>query len=143
MKIVIGHKVLNLEELTCVAYLGKDLAEVVVDSQLYADLDTKAPAKTVDPNFTSIAGSTDGKQMVTRIQFRAALLVKLVQILKLKRNAQKSTVDFILAILNQPDEPNPYRIEAVSCNDINQRFSDHAFVLDFRRCLNSTSNLLS
>ena len=42
------------------------------------------------------------------------MLVKLVQILKLKRNAQKSTVDFLLAILNQPDEPNPYRIEAVS-----------------------------
>jgi len=32
MKIVIGHKVLNLEELCSVAYLGKDLSEVVVDS---------------------------------------------------------------------------------------------------------------
>ena len=32
MKIVIGHKVLNLEELCNVAYFGKELAEVVVDS---------------------------------------------------------------------------------------------------------------
>ena len=32
MKVVIGHKVLNLEELTHVACLGKDLAEVIVDS---------------------------------------------------------------------------------------------------------------
>ena len=32
MKIVVGHKVLNLEELTMVAFLGKDLAEVIIDS---------------------------------------------------------------------------------------------------------------
>lgn len=32
MKIVIGHKVLNLEELTNVANLGVDLAEVIIDS---------------------------------------------------------------------------------------------------------------
>ena len=31
---------------------------------------------------------------------RAALLVKLVQILKLKKSAQKSTVDFIVSVLN-------------------------------------------
>ena len=29
------------------------------------------------------------------------MLVKLVQILKLKKNAQKSTIDFMLGILNQ------------------------------------------
>jgi len=38
------------------------------------------------------------------------LLVKLVQVLKLKKNAQKSTVDFLLAILNQPAEDNTYTI---------------------------------
>ena len=32
MKIVVGHQNLNLEELTLVACLGNDLAEVVVDS---------------------------------------------------------------------------------------------------------------
>lgn len=54
MKIVIGHKVLNLEELTYVASLGKDLAEVIIDSQLYAELATQAPAKTVDVHFNPI-----------------------------------------------------------------------------------------
>jgi len=61
MKIVIGHKVLNLEELTYVAYLGKDLAEVIVDSQLYAELAQQAPPKTVGPSFTSLQGESDGK----------------------------------------------------------------------------------
>lgn len=37
MKVVIGHKVLNFEELTYVAFLGSQ-TEVVVDSQLYAEL---------------------------------------------------------------------------------------------------------
>ena len=52
--------------------------------------------------------------MLTRAQVRAALLVKLVQILKLKKNAQKSTVDFMLSVLNQPDEANPLSISDVS-----------------------------
>jgi len=59
MKIVIGHKVLNLEELTNVACLGKDLAEVIVDSQLYADLATAAPSKTVEPSFSQILNDQD------------------------------------------------------------------------------------
>lgn len=45
---------------------------------------------------------------------RAALLVKLVQILKLKKNAQKSTVDFFLSVLNQPEEANSLTIKEVS-----------------------------
>ena len=104
-----------------------------MDSQLNVELNTKVLAKTADPNFTSIAGSTDRKRMVTRTQFRAALLVILIQILKQMRNAKESRVVLILAILNQAYDPNPYRIEAVSCNGINQRFSDHTFVfsLDF------------
>jgi len=106
MKIVIGHKVLNLEELTNVAFLGKDLAEVVVDSQLYAELATQAPQKTVDPSFNAMVDEEDGSSalLLTKNQIRAALLVKLVQLLKLKKNAQKSTVDFILSVLNQPEE---------------------------------------
>lgn len=40
-KIVIGHKVLNLEELYDVSCVGSALGvEVVVDSQLYAELNT-------------------------------------------------------------------------------------------------------
>lgn len=102
MKIVIGHKVLNLEELTNVAFLGKDLAEVVVDSQLYAELATQAPQKTVDPSFNAVVDE-EATLLLTKNQIRAVLLVKLVQLLKLKKNAQKSTVDFILSVLNQPE----------------------------------------
>ena len=102
MKIVIGHKVLNLEEITNVANLGVDLAEVIVDSQLYAELATQAPPKTIDaPQFNSIMNE-GAKQMLTKAQFRAAILVKLVQLLKLKKNAQKSTIDFFVGQLNAP-----------------------------------------
>ena len=51
---------------------------------------------------------------LTKAQVRAALLVKIVQILKLKKNAQKSTVDFMLSVLNQPEEANPLTIRDVS-----------------------------
>ena len=64
MKIVIGHKVLNLEELASVACLGKDLAEVVVDSQLYADLSTAAPSKTVDPQFNQICDEPESESLL-------------------------------------------------------------------------------
>ena len=110
MKIVIGHKVLNLEELTDVAYLGRDLAEVVVDSQLYADLATAAPAKCAEPTFSSLVDESNATILLSRQQFRAALLVKLVQLLKLKKNAQKSTVDFILSVLNQPDSATTMQV---------------------------------
>lgn len=64
MKIVVGHKVVNLEELTYVASLGKDLAEVIVDSQLYADLSTAAPSKTVEPSFDPIRGDAATGEIV-------------------------------------------------------------------------------
>lgn len=44
-KIVIGHKVLNLDELCRVSFLDGQLAEVIVDSQLYADLNKQDPTK--------------------------------------------------------------------------------------------------
>ena len=53
MKIVIGNKV-DLEELTLVAYFGKELAEVAVESQLYAELATQNAAKTVEASFNQI-----------------------------------------------------------------------------------------
>lgn len=52
--------------------------------------------------------------MLSKAQVRAAILVKIVQILKLKKNAQKSTVDFLLSVLNQPEEANPLTITNVS-----------------------------
>ena len=116
MKIVIGHKVLNLEELTNVACLSKDLAEVIVDSQLYAELAQQAPPKTVDTQFNPVVDdkASGSVLLLTKAQVRAVLLVKLVQILKLKKNAQKSTVDFFLNVLNQPEEANPLSISDVS-----------------------------
>lgn len=58
MKIVVGNKV-DLEELTLVAYFDKDLAEVVVDSQLYAELATANAAKTVETSFNPVV---DGQE---------------------------------------------------------------------------------
>eukprot|EP00352_Strombidinopsis_acuminata_P009398 CAMPEP_0176353742 /NCGR_PEP_ID=MMETSP0126-20121128/12024_1 /TAXON_ID=141414 ORGANISM="Strombidinopsis acuminatum, Strain SPMC142" /NCGR_SAMPLE_ID=MMETSP0126 /ASSEMBLY_ACC=CAM_ASM_000229 /LENGTH=67 /DNA_ID=CAMNT_0017705547 /DNA_START=15 /DNA_END=218 /DNA_ORIENTATION=+ len=41
MKIVVGHKVVNLEELFNVSCLPAGQTEVIVDSQLNAELNTK------------------------------------------------------------------------------------------------------
>ena len=102
-KVVIGHKVLNLEELYNVSCLGSaHQVEVVVDSQLYAELN-KAPAK-ADAAGKKFEALTEGGQDVkfTSSQVRAILLVKLVQMLKLKKNATSPSVDFILRLLNDP-----------------------------------------
>ena len=115
-KIVIGHKVLNLEELTMVAYLGRDLAEVVVDSQLYAELATQPAQKSAEPQFRPLFDDA-GDQVplkLTREQVRAALLAKLVQLLKLKKNAQKTTVDFLTSVLNATPESSDLAIPSVS-----------------------------
>ena len=50
MKIVVGHKVLNLEELTNVACFDGGMSEVIVDSQLYADLSTAPPQQAEKPS---------------------------------------------------------------------------------------------
>ena len=60
--------------------------------------------------------------MLSRAQVRAAILVKIVQILKLKKNAQKSTVDFLLSVLNQPEEANPLTITNVSCTQHSSKY---------------------
>ena len=100
-KIVIGHKVLNLEELYNTSCIGSALGiEVVVDSQLYAELSTQ-PGKIESAKFAELA-EADKSIKFTKHQIRAILLVKLVQLLKLKKNANKSSVDFLLALLNDP-----------------------------------------
>jgi hypothetical protein len=53
MKIPIGHKVLNLEELYQISCLGADQAQVVIDSQLYAELSTAAPKDKATSEFAS------------------------------------------------------------------------------------------
>jgi hypothetical protein len=54
MKIPIGHKVLNLEELYQVSCLGADQAQVVIDSQLYAELSTAAPKDKATSEFAPL-----------------------------------------------------------------------------------------
>lgn len=81
MKIVVGQKVINLEELFTISQYSKNLAssvEVVVDSQIFADL-----GKIVGKDAAPI---TDYPKMdaVSKSDARAILSVKLVQILKLK-----------------------------------------------------------
>jgi hypothetical protein len=104
MKIVVGHKVLNIEEITNIGFFDKGFSEVVVDSQLYAELSTAASAQQDQKVVFKPQGDSEGTLIqLTKEQVRASLLVKLVQILKLKKNAQKSTVDFILGLLNSED----------------------------------------
>lgn len=100
-KVVIGHKVLNLEELYSVSCVGSALGvEVVVDSQLYAELSTLA-VKYEAASFSELREAAGGDVIkFNQQQIRAILLVKLVQLLKLKKNASKSSVDFILSLLN-------------------------------------------
>lgn len=76
-KIVIGHKVLNLEELYNTSCIGSTLGvEVVVDSQLYAELSAQA-IKLESTKFNPlIEGGSPVK--FTRQQIRAIILVKLV-----------------------------------------------------------------
>lgn len=97
---MIGHKVLNLEELYNVSCVGSSLGvEVVVDSQLYAELSTAA-VKYEASNLVELREANGDVITFNREQIRAILLVKLVQLLKLKKNAAKSSVDFLLALLN-------------------------------------------
>ena len=99
MKIVIGHKSLNLEELFQVACLPTH-AELVVDSVINADF------------AASIAGGAPKDAMIApeipdRLiaimkpeHQRAVILVKLLQIVKMKRSAVRPTVDFLVNVLN-------------------------------------------
>jgi len=95
MHIVIGHKVLNLEELYNVSYLDFTGSEVIVDNQLHADLSTKDAGNAAPKPFAA-----SGLGPLFRPQLRAVLLVKIVQILKLKKIAQRSTIDFLVDALN-------------------------------------------
>ena len=79
MKIVVGHKVLNLEELTTIASYDCGLSEVVVDSQLSAELSTAAAADKGDRKPFESGKDLEGTPIImTKAQNRAALLVKLV-----------------------------------------------------------------
>ena len=53
MKITVGHKVLNLEELFQIAAIGAPQAEVAIDAQLYAELSTAPPKDKSHPDFAA------------------------------------------------------------------------------------------
>ena len=122
MKVVIGHKVLNLEELYNVSYLDFNKAEVVVDNQLHAELSTAAASGNPKP-FT-----VSGLATLHRPQLRAVLLVKVVQLLKLKKIAQKSTIDFLVDTLNSNDAFESEKVD-VSMHPTHFSFHFNSFSL--------------
>jgi hypothetical protein len=69
---------------------------VVIDAQLAAELSTAAPKdKQTKPFDTAKI-----LQIHNESSIRGILLVKLVQILKLKKNCSKSVAEFFLSLLN-------------------------------------------
>lgn len=99
MKIVIGHKNLNLEELFQVSCLTAH-AELVVDSVTNADFATSIPGGApkdaqIIPQISAHLGS-----LLRPEHQRAIVLVKLLQIVKMKRSAVKANVDFLVDVIN-------------------------------------------
>ncbi len=92
MKVIVGHKILNLEEILQVA-LYPNLSEVVVDNQIYNEL-SKEKCKAPKEQQTLPVSATFLPHK------RSTYLVMLVQILKLKKNTSQQTVDFIVNQLN-------------------------------------------
>lgn len=103
MKIVIGHKILNLEELYQISQITDSgpLAEVVVDSQIRAEL-SKADPK--DKSLVTFSSEHAFVANCNASEVRAILAVKLLQILKLKSVAQLALVDKLVELLNTRTE---------------------------------------
>ena len=100
MKVVVGQKILNLEELfTIASAAGRQgvSAEVTVDSQIYAELGKQQQDKPSGPNF---ADMNEGIKLPQQ-EGRAVLAVKLIQLLKMKGMAQQATADALVAMLNE------------------------------------------
>ena len=98
MKIVIGHKNLNLEELFSIAYLPSQ-NEVVVDNVISHEFNPQPPQvqnKEMQAFPELMPGFTLRDDHV-----RAVLLTKLVQLIKLKKNVSKQTINYFVTILNE------------------------------------------
>ena len=81
MKIVVGQKILNLEELFNISNFA-DNAEVIIDSQIFADLN-----KNSEKEQPAVQDFPDGATITNNLpqdEIRAMLTVKLIQLLKLK-----------------------------------------------------------
>ena len=99
MKIVIGHKNLNLEELFQVACLPAH-AEVIIDSVTNADFATSIPGGA--PKDSQFPPEISDKivALIRPEHERAVILVKLLQIIKMKRSATRASVEYLVGILN-------------------------------------------
>ena len=77
---------------------------MVVDSPLQAELSKEGPKSVASIDYKPLherEGLTNSNPIkFTSPQIRAAILVKIVQLLKLKKNAQLSTVEFLVGLLN-------------------------------------------
>lgn len=100
MKIVIGHKDLNLEELFQIACMPA-FAELVIDSVTNAEFALTIPGG-ANKEGQTVPEIPDRLIPSIRAEHeRAILLVKILQIVKLKRGATKPNVDFLVGIINQ------------------------------------------
>ncbi len=102
MEVVVGHKQLNLDELYKISLFGNKF-KVIVDSQTFSAL-ANGPAKDEKPKAREMAGDFNAANL-SEGHKRAILLLKLVQLLKLKKAAKKDTVNFIIGLLNDNAVP--------------------------------------
>ena len=96
MQIVIGHKNLNLEELFTISGLHLT-SEVVIDNVIACEFNTqhKLPENKLlqeGPQFPHLNSTLEDE--------RAILLVKILQLIKLKKHATKHTVEYLVRLLN-------------------------------------------
>ena len=106
MKITVGQKVLNLEELFLISTYSAAASsqiEVVVDSQIYAELDKKS-AKDSKP--VTEYPKKEEFSALNKEDARAILIVKVIQLLKLRSMCKQSLIDGILTILNDDKLPD-------------------------------------
>ena len=100
MKVTLGHKVINLEELFQISQLNQNdepFVEVVVDSAIYSELSKAKPKETKLEVFTS---THEFANNCSSGEVRAIIAAKIVQLLKLKINCQKAVIDSLLSLLN-------------------------------------------
>ena len=99
--IVIGHKIINLEELYTISTYDSDTSgqrmEVAVDSPLYSELNK---AKSKENSLVRDFKKFDEAQGLRKVEARAILTVKLIQLIKLKSTASKDLVDCLVNMLN-------------------------------------------
>ena len=99
MKIIIGKQALQLEELFYASHLCQQ-AEIQLDESVNKVLDTKGRAAKEEPSvFTSGDKAEPGNSIeFKQDQIRAIVFVKLIQLLKLKSNATKISVELLTGL---------------------------------------------